>query len=199
MILAMDIASAQITVGILAGGRGSRLGGVDKGWYELAGRPLIEHTLARVAPQCARVVVSANRSLARYRSLGLCVYVDDSDEYRGPLAGVASILRAAHTPYVLIVPVDTPRLPVDLAAVLAASMQRQTQLAVVRCNSKLQPLHALMRRDVLADLESAMFAGIRAVGEWHSRLVTEAVDWPDCAAFANLNSADDAALFGSVD
>ncbi|GAB3671745.1 molybdenum cofactor guanylyltransferase MobA [Salinisphaera aquimarina] len=188
----MDMTREQITAGILAGGEGRRLGGIDKGWYEIGGRPLIEHTLARVETQCARAVISANRSLARYRALNLPVHVDDSDEFRGPLAGIVSVLRAATTPYVLIVPVDTPAMPADLAPCLADAMRPATELAVARCEDRVQPLHALMRRDVLADLETALFAGVRAVSEWHDRLSTVTVDWPDCAGFANINSEDDA-------
>lgn len=188
----MDIARDRITAGVLAGGRGRRLGGCDKGWYEVAGRPLIEHTLARVTPQCARVVISANRTLARYRALGHPVQVDDADDFSGPLAGIAAVLRAASTPYVLIVPVDTPGLPLDLGVRLARAMHATTELATARCQARIQPLHALMRRDVLADLESALYADVRAVQAWQERLDYIAVDWPDCAPFANINAEADA-------
>lgn len=194
----MKIEPADITVGILAGGQASRLGGIDKGWYALDGRALIEHTLDRVAPQCGQIVVSANRSLARYRALGLSVVVDDRHEYAnypGPLAGVARLLEAAATPYVLIVPVDTPRLPRDLGRCLAQAMRAETRLAVARCNARVQPLHVLMRRDVLTDLHGALADGVRGVNAWQSGLERVLVDWPDCTAFRNLNSADDARHF----
>jgi len=194
----MNIEPADITAGILAGGRASRLGGIDKGWYALDGRALIEHTLDRVVPQCGQVMISANRSLARYRALGLSVVVDDRHEYEnypGPLAGVARLLEAAATPYVLIVPVDTPRLPVDLGRCLARPMKAETQLAVARCSARVQPLHALMRRDVFADLDRALADGVRGVNAWQSGLERVLVDWPDCTAFRNLNSADDARHF----
>ncbi|MES1923842.1 molybdenum cofactor guanylyltransferase MobA [Salinisphaera sp. T31B1] len=188
----MDIPREQITAGILAGGEGRRLGGLDKGWYELAGRALVEHVLERVGPQCGAVVISANRSLARYRGLNLPVQRDDDDDYRGPLAGIAAILRAARTPYVLTVPVDTPLLPVDLADRLASAMRPSTQLARAHADSRDQPLHALMRRDVLAELETALFAGVRAVTEWQARLDCQSVAWEEPEAFANLNRPEDA-------
>ncbi len=194
----MMIAGEHMTAGILAGGQGRRLGGMDKGWFMLEGRPLIEHVLERVQPQCARVVISANRSLSRYRGLGVSVCVDACADYRGPLAGIASILRAAQTPFVMIVPVDTPRLPHDLAATLGSAMQPDTDVVVAHCESRVQPLHALMRREVLADLEAALDAGVRAVGEWQARLASVAVDWPDCRAFANLNAPADAAYLSTT-
>lgn len=190
----MQIDRQNITAGILAGGQGSRLGGIDKGWYELDRRPLIEHTLDRVAPQCAQVLISANRSLARYRTLGWPVVADDGHAraYHGPLAGIACLLRTAETPWVLIVPVDTPLLPLDLVDRLAASMTSETSLAVARCEARIQPLHALMRRDVRADLDAVMADGVRAVNAWQARLERAVVDWPDCAAFGNLNRPGDA-------
>lgn len=188
----MEIQAASVTAGILAGGAGRRLEGVDKGWYEIAGRPLIAHTLARITPQCRRVLISANRSLARYRSLGYPVHADDGDHPSGPLTGVASILRAAVTPYVLIVPVDTPLLPGDLMARLAAALRPETQLAAAVCGDQVHVLHALMRRDVLAGLETALFAGTRSVRDWQAGLERVQVEWSDPDCFANINSAEDA-------
>ncbi|HET7312775.1 molybdenum cofactor guanylyltransferase MobA [Salinisphaera sp.] len=188
----MKISSAQVTAGILAGGEGRRLGGADKGWYEVAGRPLIEHTLARVRPQAGGIVISANRSLSRYRSLGYTVHGDDTDEYRGPLAGIASMLEVAVTPYVLIVPVDTPMLPLDLVARLADAMKPNIDLAVARTPDSLHPLHALMRRSLLGDVRAALFFGRRRVTEWQQQTARVPVDWPDGEDFVNINRAQDA-------
>jgi len=193
----MEIEPGSLTAGILAGGAGRRLGGVDKGWYEIGGQPLIERTLARVTPQCSRVVISANRSLARYRALGYTVHVDDSDHAAGPLTGIATVLRAAVTPYVLTVPVDTPLLPADLVAWLSAAIRADTQLAVACGGDRIHALHALMRRDVLDDLEAALFAGTRAVRDWQAGLKQVRVDWPDSECFANINSVEDAEALAS--
>ena len=188
----MKISAEQITAGILAGGEGRRLGGVDKGWYAVAGRPLIEHTLERVKPQVERIVISANRSVPRYRSLGYTVHGDDTDDHRGPLAGIATVLKAAATPYVLIVPVDTPLLPLDLVERLAGAMRPETDIAVARTPDELHPLHALMRRSLLDDIQAALFSGVRRVTEWQQETDRVVVDWADADAFANINSDEDA-------
>ena len=193
----MNIARDRITAGVLAGGRGRRLGGVDKGWYRLDGQPLITRTLARVAPQCAAAVISANRSLARYRALGHRVVPDDGGDFDGPLAGIAALLQAAATPYVLIVPVDTPALPLDLAPRLGTALHASADLAVASCAGRTQPLHALLRRELLADLEAARADGIRAVHAWHRRLTCVPVAWPDCDAFANVNAEADARVIAA--
>lgn len=188
----MNIARDRITAGVLAGGRGRRLGGVDKGWYRLEGQPLIARTLARVAPQCAAAVISANRNLAHYRALGHRVVVDEGADFDGPLAGIAALLRAAATPYVLIVPVDTPALPLDLAARLGDALHASTDLAVASCAGRMQPLHALLRRELLTDLDAARADGVQAARVWHRRLACVSVAWPDGDAFANVNAEADA-------
>ena len=188
----MDITREQITAGILAGGEGRRLGGIDKGWYDIAGRSLIERTLERVQPQAGRVVISANRSLSRYRALGYPVHTDDSDDANGPLAGIAALLRAAQTPFVLIVPVDTPQLPLDLAERLASALQPEHDLAVAQAGEQRHVLHALMRRRLVDDVQAAIFAGVRRVGQWQAELSCATVDWGgQSSAFANINREED--------
>lgn len=187
----MDIAREQITAGILAGGEGRRLGGIDKGWYELSGQSLVDRTIERVRPQAGQLIISANRSLARYRALGYPVQCDDSDDSRGPLAGIAAVLKAANTPYVLFVPVDTPCLPLDLAGRLAAAMQKDSDLVIASAGGRLHPLHALVRRGLLDDLQAALFSGTRRVGDWQDGLNRVVVDWAAADYFANINSADD--------
>lgn len=188
----MQITRDQITAGILAGGAGRRLGGVDKGWYRLDGGTLIERTIAQVQPQVAALAISANRSLARYRRLGWPVVADSNAGFRGPLAGIARLLRAVSTPYVLVVPVDTPDLPTDLARRLAAALDEKVDLAVARCGARRQPLHALMRPALGAQLEQALADGAARVTDWQDGLNTRYVDWPDCRAFANINTPIDA-------
>lgn len=188
---AMHIPREQISAGILAGGQGRRLGGIDKGWYAVDGQPLIERTLARVRPQVGSIVVSANRSLARYRALGYPVRADEGEDSRGPLAGIAALLKTASTPYVLIVPVDTPWLPLDLSRRLAAALGPDHDIAVARADGRAHVLHALMHRSLLMDLQTAIVAGTRRVGDWQAGLRAVPVDWDSAEPFANINSEDD--------
>ena len=187
----MKIDSSQITAGVLAGGAARRLGGFDKGWYRVDGRLLIEHTLARLEPQVGHLLISANRSLARYRALGHEVVVDRESGYAGPLMGLASLLRAAPTPYLLVVPVDTPALPRDLAVRLGAVMTPDIDLVCARAGQRRQPLHALMHTRVLATLEAALTAGMARVTDWQGRLTVREVDWSEASAFANINAPRD--------
>ena len=124
---APPIARDAITGLILAGGRGQRMGGRDKGLQLYDGRPLAAHVLARLAPQVGAVLISANRNHAAYSALGADVVSDETQDFAGPLAGMLSGLRAAKTEYVLTVPCDSPLLPDDLALRLTAALTESAQ------------------------------------------------------------------------
>lgn len=186
----------DITVGILAGGEGRRLGGADKGWFMLDGEPLIERSIRRVADQAGRICISANRSLDRYRALGCPVHSDaDIAERHGPLAGIVALLSAIDTPYLLLVPVDTPALPTDLAVRLARAMTPDAALVTAESPAGVHPLHALMRQSLWASAATARMAGVRRVTEWQQSVVVRRVIWPEDTPFLNINRPDDVAAF----
>jgi len=111
----------DITGLILAGGRGSRMGGVDKGLQNFRGMPLALHALMRLSPQVGSVMINANRNLSAYESFGMPVWPDGLADYAGPLAGFLCGLERCETPWLLTVPCDTPLFPADLASRLAAA------------------------------------------------------------------------------
>lgn len=192
----------RITGLILCGGAGRRLGGADKAWLALHGRPLLAHVLERLAPQVPAVAVSANRSLDRYRALGLPVWPDDCAGLPGPLAGWAAGLAACGTPWLLAVPCDAPRLPLDLAARLtaawhtAAAAGHRPPLCVASApddsgHQRLQPVFALLHRSLLPALRTALDAQERAVGRFALRCGAAVAPFDDAGGFINLNTASD--------
>ena len=124
------IEPGQITAVVLAGGRGSRMGGVDKGLQNFNGTPLALHSLLRLQMQSGglvgEVMINANRNLAAYESLGVPVWPDSIDGFAGPLAGFLTGLEHCETPLLLTVPCDSPRLPLDLAALTLKTFERAT-------------------------------------------------------------------------
>ena len=121
---APTIQPEDITALILAGGRGSRMGGVDKGLQNFNGLPLALHTLARLqmGGHVGPIIVNANRNLAAYESLGATVWPDSVADYAGPLAGFLTGLERCETPYLVTAPCDTPLLPLDLIPRLAQAL-----------------------------------------------------------------------------
>lgn len=180
---------------ILAGGRATRMGGEDKGWVELAGRPLIAHVLERLRPQVDEILINANRSHDRYQALAP-VISDDNRDYLGPLAGMQAGLAAARHDWVLFVPCDGPALPTDLMSRFRAALTPTTELVVAHDGDWLQPVVALLHTSLLHSLSAALAGGERKIDIWfarHNMAVVSFADQPD--AFINLNSPDELAAY----
>ncbi len=180
---------------ILAGGRATRMGGEDKGWVALAGRPLIDHVLERLRPQVDEVLINANRSQTRYQALAP-VISDDNNDYLGPLAGMQAGLAAAHHDWVLFVPCDGPALPHDLMNRFRAALTPDTELVVAHDGDWLQPVVALLHKSLLPSLTHALAEGERKIDIWfarHKMAVVSFADQPD--AFINLNSPAELAAY----
>jgi molybdopterin-guanine dinucleotide biosynthesis protein A len=185
---------ARDTTGlILCGGRGSRMGGVDKGLLADGDRPLITHVVERLAPQVAALLISANRNLDTYREIAPVVPdPGDLEAYAGPLAGILAGLRVASTPWVAVVPCDTPRLPLDLVRRLAGGLG-SSRAAYAVTGAHAHPLACLLASSLRQDLDAALHAGMRRAGEWMHRIGARPVPFDDAAAFANLNTPEDLA------
>jgi molybdenum cofactor guanylyltransferase len=179
---------------VLAGGRGSRLGGVDKGWIEWRGRPLAAHAIERLAPQVDHLLISANRNRERYRALGHAVIADRVADYGGPLAGLQAGLAACTTPLLATVPCDAPWLPLDLVARLYAALAAgNTLVAVAETQGRWQPTFLLCRRSAAPALDDWLAEGKRKVADWLRNMNAVAVPFADETAFANFNTPEDLA------
>ena len=184
---------AEVSGGILAGGRGLRMGGRDKGLIQMRGGSLVELTCARLRPQVADVLISANRNLDRYQELGFPVHPDDSGGFLGPIAGIATLLSHATTPFLVTVPCDTPGFPSDLVNQLWLRQQAtQADVVVAQDGEQRQFLFALYRCSLAGVAQHAVDSGERAVWRWHEKLdVAECLMPGAAAAFLNLNSDAD--------
>ncbi|KWZ45514.1 molybdenum cofactor guanylyltransferase [Burkholderia savannae] len=195
--------SSTITGLLLAGGRGTRMGGVDKGLQPLRGEPLALHVLRRLAPQVDALVISANRHLDAYAALGAPfharVITDTHADFAGPLAGLAAGMRAASTPLVLCTPCDSPFLPADLAARLRAALDAQrAEIAFATTvdtngGASAQPVFALVSTALADDLCAYLASGERKMRAWYARHKTAEVPFDDERAFYNANSLRDLA------
>ena len=186
-----------ITGLVLAGGRGQRLGGVDKGLQRWHDRPLVDHAIARLAPQVSEMMISANRNAADYALRGVRVLADAHDDFPGPLAGMLAGLRAASTPWVAVVPCDSPRLPPDLVERLGRGLGDRQGAVVQRDlgaeGVRLEPVCCLLSTTLADDLADYLASGGRKVEAWLARHAAPVpFDRPDDAtAFTNINTPDD--------
>ena len=196
------ISSQDITGLILAGGRGSRMGGVDKGLQNFNGLPLALHTLMRLQLQAGPVMINANRNLSAYESFGVEVWPDVLADYAGPLAGFLTGLERCETPWLLTVPCDTPRFPMDLASRLAAALEREgAEIAMAagpesdehgQVQLRTQPVFCLLKVELLESLTRFTQGSGRKIDAWTAqhRTVVVPFDQPgdDPLAFSNANT-----------
>ena len=194
----------DITGLILAGGRGSRMGGVDKGLQTFNGMPLALHTLTRLqrGGGVGHIMVNANRNLAAYESFGASVWPDGLADYAGPLAGFLTGLERCETPFLVTAPCDTPLLPLDLVPRLAQALEAENaDIAMAAApevdkNGQLQvrpqPVFCLLRVQLLESLMQFTQNGGRKIDAWTAlhKTVLVPFDLPgdDTRAFYNANT-----------
>jgi len=186
----------EITGLVLAGGRGSRMGGVDKGLQPYRGQPLVQHALQRLAPQVGALMINANRNLDTYAALGVPVWPDALADYPGPLAGLAAGLAHCRTPYLVSVPCDSPQFPADLVARLAATLaEHDAEIAMAAAvedgSLRTQPVFCLLRAELLPSLLAFLRSGQRKVDRWTALHRCAVVNFDDAAAFFNANTLAD--------
>lgn len=170
---------SAVTALILAGGRGSRMGGVDKGLQNFRGMPLALQTLMRLQLQSLppqEILINANRNLAAYESLGVAVWPDTLDGFAGPLAGFLTGLERCETPLLLTVPCDTPLFPLDLIERLHTALaEHNADLAMAAAREedgsvRPQPVFCLLKVELLDSLVQFTQQGGRKIDAWTSQL-----------------------------
>jgi len=189
----MTIHPDEITGLVLAGGRATRMGGVDKGLQNHLGLPLALHALMRLQPQVGAAMINANRNLGAYESMGVPVWPDALPDYPGPLAGLLAGLEHCETPWLVSVPCDTPNFPLDLVARLAqgaADADAEVAIAATRENGVLQPqpVFCLVRATLLESLVAFLHAGERKIDRWTGAQRQVQVPFDDADAFFNANT-----------
>jgi molybdopterin molybdotransferase len=188
--------TALISGLVLAGGRGTRMGHVDKGLQPFGGSTMVAHVLERLRPQVATIAINANQNLDAYGAFGVPVWPDDTPGFAGPLAGLEAGLRRCATPYLLSAPCDSPFLPADLAARLLRGLEdagADLALAVTEENGLRQPhpVFCLVRTDKAEVLSSYLAAGGRRMDGWYPQLKVAEVLFEDADAFRNINTRDE--------
>lgn len=191
------------TVGVvLAGGQARRMGGGDKTRIRVGGMTILERVLARIAPQCARLVLNAAGDAARFADSGLAVIADSVPDHAGPLAGVLAGLdwaasEAPEIAWLVSVPGDCPFLPRDLVARLhQARLAAGGQIACAASGERRHPVVALWPVALRADLRRAVTEeGLRKVDQWSARYRRGVAEWPIAPVdpFFNINTPEEAA------
>jgi molybdopterin molybdotransferase len=188
---------ASISGLILAGGRGTRMGHVDKGLQPFGGKPMAAHVLERFAPQVATVAINANQNLDTWAGFGVPVWPDDTPGFAGPLAGLEAGMRRCGTPYLLTAPCDSPFLPPDLAERLSGALIAEgADIAFAATQEpgmirQPHPVFCLVKTSLLPVLSAYLAAGGRKMDGWYRDLKSVEVLFDDADAFRNINTRDE--------
>jgi molybdopterin-guanine dinucleotide biosynthesis protein A len=187
---------------VLAGGLARRMGGGDKALLKIGDQTILERVLARLKPQCARVILNANGDPARFARFGLPVVADDVPDFAGPLAGILAGLdwvaeHAREIEWVASVPGDCPFVPRDLVGRLhAARTAAGTRLACAKTGDWRHPVAGLWPKALRDDLRQALTKeGLHKIEIWTGRHGVAIAEWPDQPVdpFFNVNRPEDLA------
>jgi molybdenum cofactor guanylyltransferase len=189
----MSISPDDITAVILAGGRGERMGGMDKGMLILHEKPLVQHVIDAIEPHVQEILINANRHIDYYNGLGYPVVQDMFPGFAGPLAGILSSMHQVRTAWMLVAPCDVPGIPVDLVdRLVEASCRSRSGIGVAHDGRHLQSAHLLLPVSLMTELDCWIVSGRRSIREWlhmHEIGLADFSDTPD--AFNNINTPDD--------
>lgn len=174
------VLTEEITGLVLSGGRGRRMGGMDKGLVPYQGRALILYALEALKSQTDRILINANRNLAAYRELGYPVICDPDCDFKGPLSGILAGMRKASTPWMLTMPCDMPKVTDEvLTRLVSASQSHDAPLLIAHDGQRLQPLLMLTSTNLGSSLEDYLNQGGRRVDQWVQSLPHQVVDLSD--------------------
>lgn len=191
----MKIDKKNITAVILAGGKGRRLEGQDKGLVLYKNKALIQHVIERIQLQVGTIVINANRNQKKYAKYGYAVISDEMSDFQGPLSGFASAMKKVKTDYIITLPCDGPSLPLDLVSRMIAKLNSYPDIsnciAVAHNGERIQPVHALIPVELIDSLEKFLANGDRKIDLWykkHELVLVDFSDQPD--AFFNINKKE---------
>lgn len=184
----------DVTGLVLAGGRGTRMGGVDKGLERFQGEPLAVRAMMRLMPQVGEVMVNANRNLGVYEGFGCEVLLDSIEGFQGPLAGILAGLAAIQTRFMQVVPCDVPNYPLNItdklykAAVAADAPIAMPYTIEPDGRRQVHPVFVLVRADMHDPLFEYLRAGHRKIDPWTKQMGAVEVEFSDTPAFFNANT-----------
>ncbi|MEM0655664.1 molybdenum cofactor guanylyltransferase MobA [Klebsiella huaxiensis] len=180
-----------ITGVVLAGGRATRMGGIDKGLQQLNGKALWRHVADSLEPQVTNLVISANRNLDSWQGSGYPIITDSLNDFPGPLAGMLSVMQQIESEWFLFCPCDTPFIPSFLAERLI-QQKKSSPVVWVHDGERDHPAIALVNQEVIAELEIYLAGGERRVMVFMRKIGGHSVDFSDVkSAFINVNTLND--------
>ena len=177
---------------ILCGGQGRRMQGQDKGWVEIADKPMVEHVIDRFEPQVDELLINANRNIERYQQLNYKMVEDVIDGYQGPLVGILSGMAICENEFLVCVPCDCPFFPTDLVARMVNLQQSSdADIVSVTDGERTHPVFALIRTSLQNSLKDYLQSDQRKIDRWYQQHNYQCVEYKhECNYFDNINTPE---------
>ena len=187
----IEIDKNQLTALILAGGKSSRMKGLDKGLIKIKDKYLIQHLCSFSQTYCTDVLVNANKNLDIYNNLGFKVCVDSMSGYLGPLAGMYTGLKESHTEYLITLPCDGPFINESYFKKMIL-LEDDSDINVAFDGERLQPVYCLIKKSLLGSLEKFLDSGERKIDKWFELCSVNTINFENNKdLFININNKED--------
>jgi molybdopterin-guanine dinucleotide biosynthesis protein A len=183
----------DITVVILAGGKGRRMGGQDKGLVNYKNSSLVKHVIDAISLQSDKIIINANRNLDEYSAFGYPVVEDTLNDFQGPLAGFLAAMSNVSTDYILTMPCDGPVIIDDYVNKMKQGLNESTAvLAIASDGTRMQPVYALIPLKLADSLQQFLLTGERKIDLWYQQQDFTLVEFEaESEFFTNINTPQD--------
>jgi molybdopterin-guanine dinucleotide biosynthesis protein A len=187
----------DVTVVILAGGKGRRMGGKDKGLIAFKNDSLIKHIIDAISQQTNTILINANRNIEKYAEYGYPVIEDSLSDFQGPLAGFMAAMSVAETDYILTLPCDGPIIVENYVEEMISRLNRTgSEIVVASDGQRMQPVYALIPVKLQSSLQKFLGDGERKIDKWYQQHQTSLAEFNDeSGVFTNMNTPEDIKKF----
>ena len=157
----------DISVGILAGGKATRMGNKDKGLVHVNGEPLIKNLLDKISKKTSNIIINANRNINTYEFYNYPVVKDVLENFQGPLAGIYSMLKFSKTDYLVTLPCDCPNFSWEVVQKLVEETDKTTDISIAHNTLRSQPVFMLVSKSLTEALYEFLKKGERKIDIWY--------------------------------
>ena len=182
---------SDISVGILAGGKATRMNNQDKGLVLVNGTPLIENLLEKISVKTSNIIINANRNIDKYKSYNYPVIKDALDDFQGPLSGIYSLLKMINTDYLITLPCDCPNFSWEVIQKMIDEVDKSKGVSIAHNGLRSQPVFMLVSKDKVKSLHDYLANGDRKIDIWYQNNSYQYIFFnEDSTYFDNINTTE---------
>ena len=158
----------DLSIGILAGGKATRMNNKDKGLINLKGKPFVERLIEIIKPHTSNIIINANRNISEYEKYGYPVIRDEMEDFQGPLSGIYSMLKSSSSKYLFTLPCDCPNFKWEVIELFMKNVTSK-ELYIAHNHDRSQPVFMLISKSKLNSLKDFLENGERKIDSWYQR------------------------------